>query len=95
MEIRFNATGARRKEMVRIISDTLETGAEYQYMPTCAYKIGSFTVTREGSLAFGESEDSERVERILEALQHEGTAARSPVRWTESIRRPSTASANW
>ena len=72
MEIRFNATGARRKEMVRIISDALETGAEYQYMPTCAYKIGSFTVTREGSLAFGESEDSELVERILEALQNEG-----------------------
>ena len=72
MEIRFNATGARRKEMVKVISDTLETRAEYQNMPTCAYKIGSFTVTRNGSLAFEESEDSELVERVLEALLNEG-----------------------
>lgn len=72
MEIRFNATGARRKEMVKVISDTLETRAEYQNMPTCAYKIGSFTVTRDGSLAFEESEDSELVERVLEALLNEG-----------------------
>lgn len=72
MEIRFNATGARRKEMVKVISDTLETRAEYQYMPTYAYKIGSFTVTRDGSLAFEDGENSELVERVLEALLNEG-----------------------
>lgn len=72
MEIRFNATGAKRKEMVKVISETLETKAEYQYMPTYAYKIGSFTVTRDGSLAFDDSENSELVERVLEALLDEG-----------------------
>ena len=40
MEIRFNVTGAKRKEMVKVISETLETKAEYQYMPTYTYKIG-------------------------------------------------------
>lgn len=72
MEIRFNATGAKRKEMVKVISETLETKAEYQYMPTYAYKIGSFTVTRDGSLAFDDSENSELVERVLETLLNEG-----------------------
>lgn len=72
MEIRFNATGAKRKEMVKVISETLETKAEYQYMPTYAYKIGSFTVTRDGSIAFDDSENSELVERVLEALLNEG-----------------------
>lgn len=72
MEIRFNATGAKRKEMVKVISETLETKAEYQYMPTYAYKIGSFTVTRNGSLAFEDSENGELVERVLEALLNEG-----------------------
>ena len=72
MEIRFNATGARRKEMVKVISEALETKAEYQYMPTYAYKIGSFTVTRDGSLAFEDGANSELVERILEALLNEG-----------------------
>ena len=72
MEIRFNATGAKRKEMVKVISETLETKAEYQHMPTYAYKIGSFTVTRDGSLAFEDSENSELVERVLEALLNEG-----------------------
>lgn len=72
MEIRFNVTGAKRKEMVKVISEALETRAEYQNMPTCAYKIGSFTVTRDGSLAFDDSENSELVERVLEALLNEG-----------------------
>ena len=72
MEIRFNVTGAKRKEMVKVISEALETRAEYQNMPTCAYKIGSFTVTRDGFLAFEDSENSDLVERVLEALLNEG-----------------------
>ena len=45
MRINYNVTGAQRKELVKIISDTTGARAEYKFMPTCNYEIGFFTVT--------------------------------------------------
>ena len=51
MIIEFHLTGENRKALVKAISEILEISAEYQYMPTCAYKIGEYyTVTKEGNL---------------------------------------------
>ena len=72
MEIRYNVTGARRKELVKIISDITGARAEYQYMPTCNYKIGYFTVTRDGTLCFDDHTDREENERVLEAVATAG-----------------------
>ena len=72
MEIRYNVTGARRKELVRIIADTTGARAEYQYMPTCNYKIGSFTVTRDGTLLFDARTDNKETEQVLEAVAAAG-----------------------
>ena len=43
MEIRYNVTGAKRKELVKVISDTTGARAEYKFMPTCNYEIDYFT----------------------------------------------------
>ena len=72
MEIRYNVTGARRKELVKIISDITGARAEYQYMPTCNYKIGYFTVTRDGTLCFDNYTNREENERVLEAVAAAG-----------------------
>lgn len=72
MEIRYNVTGARRKELVKIISGITGSRAEYQYMPTCNYKIGCFTVTRDGTLIFDDCADSGEVEHVLEAVAAAG-----------------------
>ena len=72
MEIRYNVTGTRRKELVRIIADTTGARAEYQYMPTCNYKIGYFTVTRDGTLCFDDHTDRAENERVLEAIAAAG-----------------------
>ena len=72
MEIRFNVTGAQRKELVKVIADTLETKAVYKFMPTCAYEIDCFMVDKEGTLSFSDRTDSEEVERVLEALLDAG-----------------------
>src|SRR5699024_11507999 len=72
MEIRYNVTDARRKELVRIIADTTGARAEYQYMPTCNYKIGSFTVTRDGTLLFDARTDNKETEQVLEAVAAAG-----------------------
>lgn len=72
MQIEFNKTGAERKALVNAISAIIGENAVYQFMPTCAYKIGYFTVTKDGSLTFDDRADSEVVESLLEQLVQQG-----------------------
>lgn len=72
MQIEFNKTGAERKALVNAISAIIGENAVYQFMPTCAYKIGCFTVTKDGSLTFDDRADSEVVESLLEQLVQQG-----------------------
>lgn len=72
MQVKYNVTGARRKELVKVISDTTGAKAEYKFMPTCNYEIDYFTVTKDGTLEFDDRADSEEVERVLEAIAAAG-----------------------
>lgn len=72
MEIRYNVTGAKRKELVKVIADATGAKAEYKFMPTCNYEIDYFTVTKEGTLLFDDRADSEEVEQVLEAIAAAG-----------------------
>ena len=72
MQVNYNVTGARRKELVKVISDTTGAKAEYKFMPTCNYEIDYFTVTKDGTLEFDDRADSEEVERVLEAVAAAG-----------------------
>ena len=72
MEIRYNVTGAKRKELVKVIANATGARAEYKFMPTCNYEIDYFTVTKDGTLLFDDRADSEEVERVLEAISAAG-----------------------
>ena len=49
------------------------TPAEYQFMPTCAYKIGDFyTVTKEGNLEISDSADSKEIDMLISELASRG-----------------------
>ena len=73
MTIEFHLTGEKRKTLVKAISKILEIPAEYQYMPTCAYKIGEcYTVTKEGNLEISDSADSKETEHLMEELKKRG-----------------------
>ena len=72
MEIRYNVTGAKRKELVKAIADATGRTAEYKFMPTCSYMIGCFTVTKDGRLLFDDKTDSEEVKTVLEAISTAG-----------------------
>lgn len=72
MEIRYNVTGARRKELVKVIADTTGAKARYMGMPTAAYEIDYFTVTKDGTLLFSDRSDTEEVEAVLEAIAAAG-----------------------
>lgn len=53
MTVYYNAQD--RKPLVKAISEFTETKAVYMKTPTYAYRIGDFTVTRDGNLEFEDS----------------------------------------
>ena len=59
MRINYDVQGQERKRLVKVISDTTGAQAVYKFMPTCAYEIDYFTVTKEGELVFDDRADSE------------------------------------
>ena len=83
MEIRYNVTGDRRKELVKVISGITGAKAVYKFMPTCNYEIDYFTVTKNGTLLFDDRADSEEVERVLEGIAAAGFACEAPLETTE------------
>ena len=72
MEIRYNVTGEKRKELVKVIADATGARAKYMGMPTAAYGIDYFTVTKDGTLVFDDMADSEEVEQVLETVAAAG-----------------------
>ena len=72
MEYKFNVTGTDRKRLAAAISEYTGEKAEYQFMPTCAYVIGNFTLSKEGTLS---CEDGTDVTALLEKLTADGFTA--------------------
>ena len=75
MRIEFHRTGAERKALVTAIGEILEVRPQYKGMPSTAYEIDYFTVTKEGTLEFDDRADSEKVENLLEQLEGRGIVA--------------------
>ena len=75
MRIEFHRTGAERKALVTAIGEILEVRPQYKGMPSAAYEIGYFTVTKEGTLEFDDRADSGEVENLLEKLADRGIVA--------------------
>lgn len=72
MTIKFNCTGAERKKLVQAISEITGENAEYQFMPTCAYNIGTMTVDKEGTL---QCEGGTDIDGLLQELHKRGFVA--------------------
>ena len=66
----FELRDRKRKELVKDISEILGEKAEYMRMPTCAYRIGDYTVDKDGTLTWGE--DVTDAESLLQALTTRG-----------------------
>ena len=50
MKINYNVTGAERKSLVAAVSQELNATAKYLGMPSAAYEVGGYTVTKTGEL---------------------------------------------
>lgn len=64
-----------RKPLVQAVSEFTGAAAVYLRTPTYAYRIGSYTVTREGNLSFDDSADSGEIEGLAAFLAGKGFLA--------------------
>lgn len=72
MELRVNLNGKNRKDLVAAIADLTGEQAVYMKVPTCAYKIGAFTVGKFGSLTIEDENSDSKAELVIERLVEMG-----------------------
>ncbi|NMA73471.1 MAG: virulence protein [Bacteroidales bacterium] len=77
MEIKFNVTGADRKQLVGIISEVTGWKAVYKGMPSAAYVVNNTTITKDGTCCFDERTDYDIIREVLEAADKIGFKAES------------------
>lgn len=70
MNITLNATD--RKPLLKAISELTGEKAVYLKTPTYAYKIGDYTVTREGNLDVPDGLDAETLQQLKEVIESAG-----------------------
>ena len=66
----FDLRERDRKELVKDISEILGEKAEYMRMPTCAYRVGDYTIAKDGTLTWEAAVTD--AERLLQALTAKG-----------------------
>jgi biotin carboxyl carrier protein len=85
MRADYNMTGKDRKALVDAIATITGEAAEYQFVPTCAYKIGNITVDKEGGVS---CDDEEKLNRVMTALGEKGFI---PVAGQQAAEQPEAA----
>lgn len=60
--------GKNRKDLVAAIAELTGEQAVYMKVPTCAYKIGAFTVGKFGSLIIEDGATDSKAELVIERL---------------------------
>ena len=78
MTINFNITGSERKRLVSTIARSTGENAKYLGMPSMAYEIGPFTVSKNGTLEFSDRTDSEVVKKLYEDIAADGFEFEAP-----------------
>ena len=75
MEIRFNVTGAKRKELVGIISQVTGCKQVYKGMPSAAYEVAYITISKDSTVSYDERTAESTIKAILEQTAAAGFAA--------------------
>lgn len=75
MEIKYNVTGPDRKRLVQAIAQILESEAKYLGVPSCAYQVDNFTISKDGILSFDDQTKSDEAEQLIERICEMGFEA--------------------
>ena len=83
--LHYTLAGEQRKQMAQVISEIIQEKVVYKRVPTCAYQIGSFTISKDGVLSWAEDTDAETVKGVVAGLQMMGFTAKTELRIAEQI----------
>ena len=88
MVLHFNVTGDARKKMVKAIEQELGVKATYLGAPSFSYRIGVFTVEKDGTLSWGDLNDAdpagiETSSRVVDACVM--ATGNHPSEWDENL----------
>ena len=72
MKVNYNIQKEERKAMVGIVRKVLNTKPAYCGAPSFSYKVGTFEITKDGSLCFDDATDEAMVARVRTALREAG-----------------------
>ena len=72
MEIKYNIEKSQRKALAQKISELTGADVRYAGVPSCAYEIDFFTLSKDAVLSFSDRSDSEIVEMVLDGLADAG-----------------------
>ena len=75
MEFKYNVTGPDRKRLVQAIAMILESDAKYLGVPSCAYQVDNFTISKDGIISFDDQTKSNEAEQLIERLCEMGFEA--------------------
>ena len=75
MEIRFNVTGSKRKELATIISEVIGQKLVYKGMPSAAYEVADITISKDGTVTYDERTEDDIIKAIIEKVGIAGFTA--------------------
>ena len=75
MKLECNATGARRKELVSLISRVIGMESKYNGAPDFSYEVGRFHIDRNGTVTSAEEPDKQTLINLTGALMDHGYIA--------------------
>ena len=81
--LHYTLAGEQRKQMAQVISEIIQEKVVYKRVPTCAYQIGSFTISKDGVLSWTEDADAEMVKGVVTGLQMMGFTAKTKLHIAE------------
>ena len=88
MNIKFNIEKSQRKALAMKIGELADMDVRYCGVPSCAYEIGFFTLSKDAVLSFADRMDTEVIERVLTGLEKAGyESEEEPVALTISMPR--------
>ena len=81
--LHYTLAGEQRKQMAQVISEIIQEKVVYKRVPTCAYQIGSFSISKDGVLSWAEDTDTETVKGVVAGLRMMGFNAKTELHIAE------------
>ena len=95
MEIKYNIEKSQRKALAQKIGELTGADVRYAGVPSCAYEIDIFTLSKDAVLSFSDRSDTEIVEMVLDGLADAGYDSETitPPEGTDAADEPEEADA--